>query len=53
VTKLKAAEYIMSKGGEMFLCSGFDLSTAREFLIDGIHNKGTLFSNKIKEVQSL
>lgn len=49
VTKLKAAEHIMSKGGEMFFCSGFDLSTAREFLMDGIHNKGTLFSKKLKE----
>lgn len=51
VTKLKAAEHVMSKGKEMFLCSGFDLSTAREFLIDGIHNKGTLFSKKRKELQ--
>lgn len=49
VTKLKAAEHIMSKGKEMFLCSGFDLSTARDFLIDGLHDKGTLFSKKPKE----
>lgn len=49
VTKLKAAEYIMDKNKEMFLCSGYDLSTAREFLMDGIHNSGTLFSRKIKE----
>lgn len=49
VTKLKAAEHIMSKGKEMFLCSGFDLSAARDFLMDDIHNKGTLFSNKLKE----
>ena len=46
VTKLHAAQYIMSKGKEMFLCNGYDLSSAREYLIDGIHNKGTLFSNK-------
>lgn len=46
VTKLQAAKYIMSKNRKMFLCSGFDLSVAREFLIDGIHKKGTLFINK-------
>ncbi len=39
----------MSKGGEMFLCSGFDLTTAREYLMDDIHNKGTLFSKRTKE----
>lgn len=46
VTKLKAAEYIMSKDKEMFLCNGYDLTCARKFLIEGIHNKGTLFSKK-------
>lgn len=49
VTKLKAAEYIINKNKEMFLCSGYDLSTAREFLMDDIHNNGTLFSKKLKE----
>jgi glutamate 5-kinase len=44
VTKLVAADFLMSKGREMFLCSGFDLTTAEEYLIEGIHNKGTLFS---------
>ena len=48
VTKLKAAEYIMNKNKEMFLCNGYDLTTAREFLIQGIHNKGTLFSKREK-----
>jgi len=48
VTKLKAADYVMNRDKEMFLCSGYDLSTAREFLMDGIHNKGTLFSKKRK-----
>jgi len=46
VTKLKAAKYIMDKNREMFLCNGFDLTSAREFLIDGIHDKGTLFTTK-------
>lgn len=44
VTKLKAAEYIMNKNREMFLCSGYDLTAAREFLIEETHNKGTLFT---------
>jgi glutamate 5-kinase len=46
VTKLKAAKYIISKNRKMFLCSGYDLTTARDFLINGIHNKGTLFTTK-------
>jgi len=46
VTKLKAAQYIMNKDKEMFLCNGYDLTSAREFLIEGVHNKGTLFSNR-------
>jgi len=46
VTKLKAADYIMSKGREMLLCNGYDLTTAREFLIEGVHNKGTLFTTQ-------
>ncbi len=49
VTKLKAAEYIMSKNREMFLCSGYNLVTAREYLINGVHNKGTLFTQKTKK----
>ncbi len=50
VTKLKAAQYIMDNDKEMFLCSGYDLSTARELLIDGIHNKGTLFTSKESKI---
>jgi glutamate 5-kinase len=46
VTKLKAADYIIKQNREMFLCSGFDLTTAREFLLDGVHKRGTLFSKK-------
>ncbi len=46
VTKLKAAKYMMSKKREMFLCNGYDLTSAREFLIDGVHKKGTLFTTK-------
>ena len=46
ITKLKAAKYMMENGREMFLCNGYDLTTAREFLMDGVHNKGTLFTKK-------
>lgn len=49
VTKLKAAVYIMDKNKEMFLCSGYDLSTAREYLMNDIHSSGTLFSKKTNE----
>ena len=45
VTKLKAANYLLGKGRKMFLCSGFDLSTAEDFLLRGLKTeKGTLFS---------
>lgn len=46
VTKLKAAEYIIENKREMFLCNGFDLTSARSFLLDGVHEKGTLFTHK-------
>ena len=47
VTKLKAAQYLMEQNKEMFLCSGFDLQSAREFLFENSYEKGTLFSNKL------
>ncbi|MBD3793209.1 MAG: hypothetical protein IE889_03480 [Campylobacterales bacterium] len=43
VTKLKAADYVMKRGRQMFLCSGFDLDTATKFLMDGEQISGTLF----------
>jgi len=43
VTKLKAAEFLMENGKNMFLASGFDLNAIKSFLVDGIHKKGTLF----------
>ncbi len=46
ITKLKAAKYMMENNREMFLCNGYDLTTAREYLMDGVHNKGTLFTKK-------
>lgn len=44
VTKLKAADYLLNNGRKMFLCSGFDLTAAEAFLIEGLHTKGTLFA---------
>ena len=43
VTKLLAARFLMNKGRKMFLCNGYDLSTAEEYLLEGTHNKGTFF----------
>ena len=44
VTKLKAASYLLNADLSMFLASGFDLSDVKSFMIDGIHNGGTLFT---------
>ena len=46
VTKLKAADYLIKKRRTMFLCNGFDLSTAEAMLIDGNQTLGTLFEAK-------
>lgn len=46
VTKLKSAQYLMSKNRKLFLCSGYDLTDAREFLMNDNHVKGTLFISK-------
>jgi len=43
VTKLQSADFLMKKGREMFLASGFDLSDIRSYLIDNKHIGGTLF----------
>ncbi len=43
VTKLMAAKFMMNNGRKMFLCNGYDLTTAEEYLLKGEHNKGTLF----------
>ncbi|MDD2399836.1 MAG: glutamate 5-kinase [Sulfurovum sp.] len=50
VTKLKAAHYMMKRGRQMFLCSGFDLSAAESYLLHQKQTLGTLFSiNKEKQ----
>ena len=43
VTKLKAADFLLKRGGAMFLASGFDLSDVKSFLIAGEHRGGSLF----------
>jgi len=48
VTKLKAADYLMKKGKRMFLCNGYDLSSATSFLLHDEHVLGTLFVPNIE-----
>lgn len=43
VTKLKAADFLLRHGKRMFLCNGFDLTTAVQYLIHGEQTLGTLF----------
>jgi glutamate 5-kinase len=43
VTKLQSADFMMRYGKEMLLASGFDLSDAESFLVDGVQTGGTLF----------
>jgi len=47
VTKLQAARFLMDRGRVMLLASGFDLQVARRFLVDGVHEGGTLFRQGI------
>jgi len=44
VTKLKAAEYLLTHDKEMFLASGFDLSDVTSFMLHDNHKGGTLFT---------
>jgi glutamate 5-kinase len=44
VTKLKAADFLLSHNKRMFLASGFDLADARAFLLENAHRGGTLFT---------
>ncbi|MFC5049257.1 glutamate 5-kinase [Rubritalea spongiae] len=48
VTKLKAAQYLMNRNRQMFLCSGYDLTTIHQFVLEGVHEKGSLFSRKVE-----
>jgi glutamate 5-kinase len=46
VTKLKAAEHMLSCGRRMFLANGFDLEDAKSFLLQDAHQGGTLFTSE-------
>ncbi len=46
VTKLKSADFLLKREKDMFMCSGFDLSDAKSFLLEGVHGGGTLFTCK-------
>lgn len=46
VTKLKAADFLMKRDIPMYLSSGFDLTNAYDFLVDGNHKSGTIFQAK-------
>lgn len=49
VTKLMAAKFLMNKGCKMFLCNGYDLTTAEQYLLEGVQGKGTLFEPPINQ----
>ena len=44
LTKLKAADYLLSSNIDMFLSSGFDLKNVKSFMLDKEHIGGTLFT---------
>ena len=44
VTKLKAANYLLEHDKQMFLASGFDLSSVKSFILNATHSGGTLFT---------
>lgn len=46
VTKLKAAKFLLENDKKMFLASGFDLNTARAFLLENKQIGGTIFELK-------
>lgn len=47
VTKLKAADFLLKNKKMMFLSSGFELSDVKSFLLDEIHEGGTLFCAEV------
>jgi glutamate 5-kinase len=48
LTKLKAADYLLTHGIDMMLSSGYDLSDIKSFMLYGEHTGGTLFTKGIK-----
>jgi glutamate 5-kinase len=47
VTKLKAANFLIENNKQMFLSSGFDLTNIKKYLIENIHDGGTLFRRDV------
>ncbi|MBD3788875.1 MAG: glutamate 5-kinase [Campylobacterales bacterium] len=45
VTKLQAADFLLKHNRKMFLANGFDLTDVKSFLIQKVHQGGTLFVN--------
>jgi glutamate 5-kinase len=48
VTKLKAADFLLKRDKAMFMASGFDLKDVKSYMLDGVHNAGTLFIKEKK-----
>jgi len=48
LTKLKAADYLLNLGIDMFLSSGFDLSDIRNYMLADNYTGGTLFTKESK-----
>ena len=46
VTKLKAATYLLDNNKDMFLSSGFDLTNIKKYMLENIHESGTLFTKE-------
>nr|AGT02536.1 glutamate 5-kinase [Herpetomonas muscarum] len=46
VTKLKAAQFMIENNRKMLLTNGYKLDLVRAFLLDGVHEIGTVFSNQ-------
>ncbi len=44
ITKLKAANYLLTHNIDMVLTSGYDLSNIRSLMLEGEHRGGTLFT---------
>lgn len=44
LTKLKAADYLLRNGIDMFLSSGFDLSDVKSYMLQNKYTGGTLFT---------
>jgi len=44
VTKLIAAQFLIERGRKMYLCNGYDLRDAENYLLHGVQSSGTLFT---------